>query len=194
MFVPIPNSGSIHVSALSRRQILTASLAVMAASACTRTRSTKVPKILFVCQSGTVKSAVAREIMRRRAAQRGISVEVISRGLILEDHVSHGLREKLAADGINPGADPAQKLSEADWRSADVVVIFNPLPAEARPADLRDWTDLPSMNDEYPAARAILDQRIERLLDELSLRFGQGRPRPTPQTASLLQTPPTAAP
>ena len=148
--------------------MLVASFAAVAASACTAAGSAKPPTILFVCQSGTAKSPIARELLRRRAAERGIRVTAFSRGLALEDHVSPALAARLKADGINTAADTPRQLSPADWRSADLVIVFNPLPAGAKPARLRDWTDLPSVNDAYPAARAMLDQRIDRLLDEIA--------------------------
>jgi hypothetical protein len=38
------------------------------------------PQVLFVCPYGTVKSAIARETLKRRAAEAGVAVRVRSRG------------------------------------------------------------------------------------------------------------------
>jgi Low molecular weight phosphotyrosine protein phosphatase len=133
-------------------------------------RNVKRPKILFICKYGTLNSAVAREIFRERARLRGIDALAFSRGLTLEDHVSPELQGKLSADGINTKADLPKTLSRKDLIRADIVVTFNPLPATIRHPDIRDWSDLPSMNDSYVAARSILDSRIDATLDEIQRR------------------------
>ena len=128
----------------------------------------RTPKILFVCQFGTAKSAIAREVFRQRAKLRGINVFASSRGITLEDHVSEELQKNLRADGINSTADPAQVLAREDWRDADILVNFNPLPPSVDHADVRDWSDIPSVNSDYKNARKILNKRIDALLDEIA--------------------------
>ena len=154
----------------SRRQAVTGLLLAAASSACVHRRAGREPIVLFVCQAGTAKSAITREIFRRRAATRNIAVTAFSRGLVIEDHVSPGLKLQLAADGIDPGADPYQVLTEQDWQRADILVWFNPLPTEVKHRNMRDWSDLPSFNDSFAIARPILDRRIDALLDELAHR------------------------
>lgn len=125
-------------------------------------------RILFVCQFGSVKSPIAREHFRRRAAERGIRVEANARGITPEQHMSSELRLALQKDGINPTADPLLALAPADAASADILVYFDKLPPGLRATDRRDWTSLPSMNADYGAARADLVGRIDRLLDEIA--------------------------
>ena len=155
---------------VTRREFTVASLLVIAltTSACSFEHAGHKPKILFVCQAGTAKSAIARELFRRRARERGIAVDVFSRGIILEDHISSELRSKLVADGIDSTAEPAQVLGADDLKAANTVVRFNPLPLSAVHPDIRDWSDLPSVNDNYSDARKILDERIDKLLDEIA--------------------------
>lgn len=80
--------------------------------------------------------------------------------------MSDGLVLALQKERIDPRADPLRKLAAADLPRADVVIFFDKLPPSFAAADLRDWSDLPSMNADYPAARAVLAERIDRLLDE----------------------------
>jgi arsenate reductase (thioredoxin) len=127
-----------------------------------------IPRVLFICQYGTAKSAIAREFFRRRARERGIAVSAFSRGLSLEDHISQPLSEKLQAEGIDPSHDHPQILAKRDLRRADIVVMFNPLPVSLGLVTARDWTTLPSVNDNWPAARAHLVVRIDALLDEIA--------------------------
>jgi arsenate reductase (thioredoxin) len=127
-------------------------------------------KILFVCQYGTAKSVIAREFFRKRAKHRGIDVQAISRGLTIEDHITAKLRKNLAADHIDPNIEPIRSMAQEDWQSADIVIAFNPLPTSVTHGDVRDWTDLPSVNDKYKKARSIMKRRIDRLLDEISVQ------------------------
>ena len=156
----------------SRRRFVVASLAVMLASACVARPQPAPRQVLFVCQAGTAKSAIARELFLRRARERGIEVAAISRGIKIEDHISPTLRQRLLDDRINTQAEAPQVLTPADLWSSTLVVVFNPLPKDLATSQVRDWTDLPSVNESYDAARAILDQRIEALLDELSKPAG----------------------
>ena len=153
---------------LSRRSALLAGLVLIAAATPAWPHPRKVPRVLFICQYGTAKSAIARELFRRRARQRGVAVTAFSRGLTLADHISPALHQKLSADGIDPATDEATVLTRRDWQHADLVVAFNPLPTDVRPAHLRDWSDLGSFNDDYAHTRPDLDRRIEALLDAIA--------------------------
>ena len=152
----------------SRRRVIASLLGIVASSACAHSVVSRAPIVLFVCQAGTAKSAITREIFRRRALERKIAVTTISRGLVIEDHVSPRLKQQLAEDGIDPGADPYQVLTAQDWMRADILVWFNPLPPEVKHTAMRDWSDLPSFNDRYTIARPLLEKRIDLLLDELA--------------------------
>lgn len=157
------------LSTLDRRQFAI-TLLLMTLSACAPKQAVKSPKILFVCQAGTAKSAIAREMLKARAKERGIAVDVFSRGIAVEDHVSPELKQKLMADGIDTTAEPAMSLKPSDWAAADILVNFNPLPASVKHKDVRDWSDLPSVNDDYANARTILNKRIDALLTEVANR------------------------
>ena len=168
----MPVSSFAHSLPICRRSFVVSSiyLGVFVAAGCHAKPQTNRPKILFVCQAGTAKSAIAREIFKRRARERGIPVDVFSRGIVVEDHVSQELRKKLRDDGINTNAEPATRLRPADWAKADILVNFNPLPASVKHNDVRDWTDVPSINDDYANARSLMTKRIDALLSEIAAK------------------------
>jgi protein-tyrosine-phosphatase len=128
------------------------------------------PRILFVCQFGSVRSPIARELLKRRAAERGISVAVQSRGITPEPHLSPELAATVEADKLDLASQPLRGLGQGDVDAADVVIHFDPLSAGLRVKNARDWSDIGSMNANYPAARANLMRRIDALIDELALR------------------------
>jgi protein-tyrosine-phosphatase len=134
-------------------------------------RSAKIPRVLFVCQYGSVKSAIARELFRRRARERGINARAFSRGITPEDHVSAQLRAQLAADNLDTAKDRLRAIIMADTRAADYIVIFNPLPSQYAQISTRDWSSVASVNQQYDGARADILVRIDALLDEIATKL-----------------------
>ena len=154
---------------LSRRLVLVGAGAFVLTAATGRKRAAPT-RVLFICQFGSVKSPVAREWLRRRAAERQISVVVEARGLTPEEHASPALVAALKADGIDPKTDPLRQFTARDAAAADIVILFDKAPAVSALSKTRDWSDLGSMNTGYPAARADLLIRLDRLLDEIGKR------------------------
>lgn len=130
----------------------------------------QAPLVLFVCQAGTVKSAIARELFLRRARERSITVAAFSRGISPADHVSPQLAQRLAAKDIDSARQPPLQLAQADLDKADVIVVFDPIPASMKTRSVRDWTAQPAFNDQFDQAWPWLEVRIGQLLDELSHR------------------------
>jgi protein-tyrosine-phosphatase len=159
---------SNHNPFLTRRLMvagLVATPSAALAAACAPTR------VLFVCPSGTVKSAIAREVLRGRIAAVGLPASVVSRGLKLEDHVSPALAANLRADGLDPAREPAIALTEADVARADIVIAFDDAADAPALRAARVWRT-PSWNSDYMAAKADLSTRIDGLVDELRRRAG----------------------
>lgn len=155
---------------IDRRRVLFGALAAVVSSAAPEVlnASQPLPRVLFICQFGTAKSAIPRELFKRRAVQRGIAVAVFSRGITPEPHLAPSTRDALLTEGIVLDAQPVRKLRATDLSAADIVVFFNPLPAPLRRATQRDWSVVPSVNETYPLARADLDRRIDVLIDEVA--------------------------
>jgi protein-tyrosine-phosphatase len=158
----------LHTSSrLSRRSVIVGAGLALAASAA----SAACPpvRVLFVCPAGTVKSAIAREVLKRRAADEGVSVAVSSRGVDPEDHVSPALAANLKRDGINPASEPLQRLAQSDIAQADVIIAFDEAAGEPALHSARSWKT-PSWKDHYDTAKADLDDRLTGLLTELKAR------------------------
>lgn len=132
-------------------------------------RSCPPPRVLFVCPAGTVKSAIAREYLKRGAVERGLALEVQSRGVHPADHVSPQLAVNLRREGVDPGAEPLRALTPRDLVGVDIVVAFDEAAQAPGLAGARVW-DIPSWNSQFPQAKAALASRIDALLAELSDR------------------------
>jgi hypothetical protein len=74
---------------VDRRSVLGAAFAMALVQSSNVAIAAKRPKrVLFICQFGSVKSPIARELFRRRAKERGIAVIAWSRGIHLR-HILH---------------------------------------------------------------------------------------------------------
>lgn len=155
-------------STLPDRRAILAGLSV-ALVTCPANAACPPTRVLFVCQAGSVKSAIARETLKQLAAQNHLPVAVSSRGLSPEDHVSPTLAANLQADGIDPASEPLRALADADIARADIVIAFD----EAADASIlhtaRSWRT-PSWNTDYAGAKADLTQRLGLLMTELRAR------------------------
>jgi protein-tyrosine-phosphatase len=116
-----------------------------------------------------VKSAIAREILKRRARERGIPVHAWSRGLVIEDHVSPALAARLSADRIDPQSEPARVLAAGDVKNAGIVIAFDEA-AHAPGLEVARVWDTPGFLADYDGAKAAVQARVEALLEELQAR------------------------
>jgi protein-tyrosine-phosphatase len=126
-------------------------------------------KVLFVCPMGSVKSAIAREKLRRIVKARGLAVEVQSRGLTPANDISPGLAAHLKGEGIDPLADPLRRFTPADAVHADITIAFDEAATAPGLERARAWHS-PSWNDDYAHAKAVMDGHIGEFADELSKR------------------------
>lgn len=153
----------------TRRTVIAAmALAPLAALPGIAQAKPRAPRVLFICQFGSVKSAISRELFRRRAAERGIAATAFSRGIHPEVHLDPHLRERLAGQGIDPARDGQHRLTRRDLHRADYTVLLDPLPPGLTGRNLRDWTDLGSFNQSYDTEEVRVKAKIDQLLDEIA--------------------------
>lgn len=153
-------------STFNRRAVV---VALMAAPASAVAAPCPPQRVLFVCPAGTVKSPIARELLRARAGDLGLKLDVRSRGVAVEHHVSEALAARLRADRIDPASQPAMTLVESDITQADVVIAFDAAADDPRLAGARSWRTR-SWNADYDAAKADMLSRIDALAHELAAR------------------------
>jgi protein-tyrosine-phosphatase len=159
-----PPSSPIQSRYPTRRRLVAA---ILCAPVAAQAAPCREPRVLFVCPAGTVKSAIARDVLRSRARRAAVAVQVESRGLHPEDHVSPGLAANLRRGGIELAPEPARALTDSDVARADIVIAFDEATRAPALRNARSW-EIPSWNGDYPAAKAALSARIDGLLEELA--------------------------
>lgn len=138
-------------------------------SVCATAKPCTVTRVLFICPKGSVKSAIAREELRRLAKARGLAVEVQSRGISPENDITPTLAKNLRKEGINPLADPIRRFSPEDATRSDITIAFDEAATAPGLERARVWHS-PSWMEDYGNAKRTMDGRIKNLADELAKR------------------------
>jgi protein-tyrosine-phosphatase len=129
-------------------------------------------KVVFVCEHGAAKSVLAKAELERVAKEKGLVLEVISRGTVPDAEMSAGVRKGLLGDGVDLGTAKPVKLSAQDLEGAAAVVSFGPDLTEWMPKGSKtvDWSATPSPSKGYAEARDYIRKRMEELLADLAKR------------------------
>ena len=138
---------STSLAGFSRRTaILSATAVLVAASAPGR----KVPRVLFVCLHGTVKSPIARELLRSRAKARGIAdpAKIAIMGL------SYGGYAAMTGLAMTPRTFACGISIGGPTDLASLIESFPPYWT----VDLSNWHDFVG-NPQLPADRADMTSR-----------------------------------
>jgi protein-tyrosine-phosphatase len=133
-------------------------------------QSTDLKPVLFVCEHGVAKSALAAALFNDMARKRGLSFRAERRAANapqLEPSVS--TTKGLSADGLPiPEGVPLQ-LTEQDARDAlRVITMGTSLLVAAPKQTTEDWADVPAVGDDYASARDMIRRHISQLLDDLA--------------------------
>jgi len=115
---------------MSQFRAMTAALALVL-WVCAPTRApaadqaAEMQTVLFVCEHGLVKSLLAKLLFERAAAREGLALSAASRATAADAEVPDWMRTALERDGFHIGHWRPAALSEADVRSARIVVTFD---------------------------------------------------------------------
>lgn len=132
-------------------------------------QQTQPKKIVFVCEHGAAKSIMAKAEFERLAKEKGIEVEVVSRGTTPDAEIAPGVRKGLLADGTDLGLAKPVKISAKDLEGAAAVVTFGPNLTEWMPKGVKtlDWSATPSPSKDYREARDYIRKQVEALVGEI---------------------------
>jgi arsenate reductase (thioredoxin) len=133
-------------------------------------QSTGLKPVLFVCEHGVAKSALAAALFNDMAEQRGLTLRAERRSASTPQvEPSLSTNKGMAADGLPIPVGVPLQLSERDIHSAlRVVTIGTSLPLTVREITTEDWADVPAVGDGYASARDMIRRHISQLLDDLA--------------------------
>jgi len=127
------------------------------------------PTVVFVCEHGSAKSVIAAMEFERMAKEKGLNLNILTRGTKPDAEVPKIVRDGLKADGYDVGNLKPTKVSQRDLKGAVKIVTFGP---DLRPwldggsAAVSDWSATPSVSEDYRAAREYIRQQLQVLLKD----------------------------
>jgi protein-tyrosine-phosphatase len=127
--------------------------------------------ILFVCEHGAAKSVIAAAHFNRLAVEQGLPYRAIARGAHPDPEVPALVKNGLNGEGLTANPAKPTVVTEADVRQAQRVITFAcalPMPKSVADGKLTDWDGVPSVSDNYNAARQAIVDRVEKLLKDLA--------------------------
>jgi protein-tyrosine-phosphatase len=132
--------------------------------------TTEAKPVVFVCERGSVKSMIAAQWFNRRAAERGLRVQGVSRGVDPEARIPDWAAAKLQGDGFDLTGVVPVRLIEADVaRASRVVAMSTKSPLfEGLAGGPERWDDIPPVSEDYAAARDVIRRHVDALVEELA--------------------------
>ena len=121
--------------------------------------------ILFVCLHGAAKSLIAARHLDRLAKQRGMSVRATFAGTEPDPELTPAAVAGLEAEGIDVRGQRPRRVTGDDIRNASRVVSFGcELGTLAPGVPIERWDDVPTVSENYRAARDAIVARLPALL------------------------------
>ena len=126
--------------------------------------------VVFVCEHGAAKSAVAAAHFNRLAAERGLRLRAVSRGTAPDAAVPSYIIEGLRREGLQlPDGFVPSNVSEGEVATAIRIVTFDvSLQTKADSSRLQRWDGLPAFGAGYDAASRAILAKVDALILELS--------------------------
>ncbi|HMR48731.1 MAG TPA: low molecular weight protein-tyrosine-phosphatase [Arachnia sp.] len=110
--------------------------------------------LVFVCHGNICRSPMAERVARRRAAERGLELEIVSFGVSNEEEgnpIDRRAARVLSAAGYDASTHRARRITRDDIEAADLVVAAEPHHVARLRRLAPDAENLALLNDFNPA-------------------------------------------
>jgi protein-tyrosine-phosphatase len=133
-------------------------------------KSAEAPTILFICEHGAAKSVIAAAYFDQLARERGLKYRAAFRGTNPDPTLAVAAVKGLREDGIETNGWKPQLVTGGDLKAASMIVTLGcDLPGkDAVAGKVAEWNGIPSVSENYQAARDEILKRVRRLVDELT--------------------------
>ena len=130
----------------------------------------ELPTVLFICEHGAAKSVIAAAYFDKLARERGLKYRATFRGTNPDPTLAVAAVKGLKEDGIDTNGWKPQLVTGGDLKAASMIVTLGcDLPGkDAVAGKMAEWDGIPSVSENYQAARDDIVKRVRRLVDELT--------------------------
>ena len=133
-----------------------------------KSTTTSKPTILFVCEHGAGRSAIAAAFFNKMAKEKKLNYQAIFRGIHPDSALGPAIQTGLMKDSVDVNGWKPVLLSRRDIQKASRIVAMDcEIPEKDRIAKLHtQWSDIP-MDQGYNDARDEIIKKLEVLILEL---------------------------
>jgi arsenate reductase len=130
------------------------------------------PTILFICEHGAAKSVIAAAYFDKLAKERGLKYRAAFRGTNPDPTLAVAAVKGLKEDGIETHGSKPRIVTEGDLGAASMIITMGcALPGkDAVAGKVTEWDGIPSVSENYQAARDDILKRVQSLVDDLATR------------------------
>jgi arsenate reductase (thioredoxin) len=128
--------------------------------------------ILFVCEHGAGRSAIAASYFNKKAEKQGLIYRAIFRGIDPQEALGASTKNGLIKDSVDVTSLIPIKLSKNDIAKAYKLITLDcTLPSTFNKADTH-WTGI-EMNGNYEVSKKQIALKVDSLLTQLSMSTGR---------------------
>ena len=127
--------------------------------------------ILFICEHGAARSTIAAAYFNKLAKEQGLNYRAVFRGITPDSVVGPAAQKGLIKDGFDVNGWKPLPVTKHDTESAYRVVTLDCLlPEKYNVTKSTQWTNIPSISENYNIARDSIAKKVQALIVELSLK------------------------
>lgn len=126
----------------------------------------QIKTIVFVCEHGGARSAIASAYFNKMAIEKNLPYRSVFRGLKPDPRISNETKEGLKKDGFNVDQFLPSALSQNDILPETLLISLDcTVPAEFK--TYQEWAGIPAISDNYYAAREEIVKLLNSLIKDL---------------------------
>jgi arsenate reductase len=130
-------------------------------------------KVLFLCPHHAAKSVMAAAYFNRLSAEHGLGIIADSAGTEPDELINPAVAELLLAEGFDVTGHLPRRAQPTELDEATRIISMgcNLDDLQVAPERVEEWTDVPMVSQDLPAARDAILRHVQALAAELAPRL-----------------------
>ena len=132
-------------------------------------QSQQMATIVFVCEHGGARSAIASVYFNKMAKEQNLQYRSIFRGITPDSTISQATRRGLDADGFETAALSPVALTSNDIGPSTLLISLDCKPPTSYHTT-KEWSGIPAISTDYAVARDEIVKHLNQLIGELKTK------------------------
>ena len=132
-------------------------------------QSKQTATIVFVCEHGGARSAIASVYFNKMAKEQNLQYRSIFRGITPDSTISQATRKGLDADGFETAALSPVALTSNDIGPSTLLISLDCKPPTSYHTT-KEWSGIPAISTDYAVARDEIVKHLNQLIGELKTK------------------------